>query len=191
MKEYYGYILQQNKVNEVFLASYILTKKTFYNKKINVLDVGGLPAIDASYAAEKGDTVTVLDIYKDGSIYIKNKNIDFINKSIVDFTPDINKYELVNMQFLLSLIGKKEIKNIFNKVRNSLKEGGVFSFTVHDKKDSLFKNRGKNIFLNKEEIFILLKNDFKEVDIVEKKYYENDIQNNMHSWHYYEVICRK
>ncbi len=191
MSIYYETILKENKVNKLFARVF----DDFYKlkKDLLILDIGGMPGIDARYAiTNSGVKVDILDTYKDPRKYMAaTENVNYINQDILLYSIPENKYDIINAHFIFSLFSKSVIGELFLNICSALKEGGVICFTIHGDRDTWKLAKPDNAIYSKIELENLCKKYFTDFDMVEVELNIDEVEGNKHNWHYFEVICKK
>ena len=114
--------------------------------QLNILDLGCGPGLYSELFAEKGHTVTGVDISKNSIAYAKksakakNLNITYLNESYLDINLESNKYDLVVLIFTdFGVLTPPDRDKLLKMIFNGIKEGGIFIFDVL--KDNALENK--------------------------------------------------
>lgn len=117
-------------------ASWILDSQNGKDK-LNILDLGCGPGLYSEIFAEKGHSVTGVDISRNSIDYAqksakeKGLSIKYINASYLDLEMKNNEFDLVLLVYTdLGVLPPKDRDILLRMVYNSLKQGGVFIFDV-------------------------------------------------------------
>jgi 2-polyprenyl-3-methyl-5-hydroxy-6-metoxy-1,4-benzoquinol methylase len=110
--------------------------------KLNILDLGCGPGLYAEIFAEKGHSVTGVDISKNAVEYaqksakVKGLNINYINANYLEIYIEPDKYDLVVLIYTdLGVLMPGERENLLKMIYGVLKKGGTFIFDVLKDKD--------------------------------------------------------
>lgn len=105
--------------------------------KLNILDLGCGPGLYCEMFAEKGHTVTGIDISKNSIEYAKKSAIEkelditYLNKSYLDLDLDTNNYDLVVLIYAdLGVLTPTDRDKLLQMIFRVLKKGGTFIFDV-------------------------------------------------------------
>ncbi len=71
-----------------------------------------------------------------------HENITYINKALEDYLYPENKYDLVVSTMAFHYIACTDLENIFAKINNSLKNDGIFIFSVEHPSSRASKHQG-------------------------------------------------
>src|SRR5690606_15416908 len=89
---------------------------------------------------------------------ITDVNFSFVRSTFEDFVYPSNEYDLVNGQFAFSYIHKEKFQEIFAKVLNALKSGGIITGNIFGDRDEWNTLDSDKTFLNKEQFDKLFSN---------------------------------
>lgn len=113
---------------------------------LKILDLGCGPGLYSEIFAQKGHSVTGVDISKNSVAYAKKKSeekgldIEYINADYLKFEPEKDKYDLVLLIYTdFGVLLPQERDILLKMIYKTLKPGGVFIFDVL--KDSLIEQR--------------------------------------------------
>lgn len=117
-------------------ANWILDTQKSKNK-LNILDLGCGPGLYSEIFAQKGHSVTGIDISKTSIDYAKksasdNKlDITYINTNYLNIDLEADKYDLVVLIYTdLGTLLPIERERLLNLIYRVLKKGGIFIFDV-------------------------------------------------------------
>lgn len=110
--------------------------------KLNILDLGCGPGLYAEMFAEKGHSVTGVDISKNSIDYArksakdKKLNINYNNSDYLKINIEPDKYDLIVLIYTdLGVLIPGERENLLKMIYCALKKGGTFIFDVLKDKD--------------------------------------------------------
>ena len=105
--------------------------------KLNILDLGCGPGLYTEIFAEKGHSVTGIDISKNSIEYArksaegKKMDITYLNTSYLEVNLESNKYDLVVLIYTdLGVLIPNEREYLLKMIYRVLKKGGTFIFDV-------------------------------------------------------------
>lgn len=160
----------------------------FVLKKGSGLDLGSGALSESKFLLDNGfEKVIAVDIEKFEDI--NDRRFNFIKSKFEDFDFPIETFDLVNAQFALPFIKQETLPLIFEKLKNSLVAGGIFTGQFFGKNDSWNHNQNMN-FQTKEEVLKLLE----DMEIIKLKEMENDgktASGDIKHWHVFHIIARK
>jgi 2-polyprenyl-3-methyl-5-hydroxy-6-metoxy-1,4-benzoquinol methylase len=118
--------------------------------KLNILDLGCGPGLYSEIFAEKGHTITGVDISKNSVEYAqksakdKGLNANYINANYFEINLESDKYDLVVLIYTdLGVLIPGERDNLLKMIYRVLKKGGTFIFDVLKDKDMEIKTSPK------------------------------------------------
>lgn len=177
-------------------TSKVLSEAEKYIKLENgkALDIGSGTGRDIPFLLSKGFKVTAIDSDEKSITIIKNKfegepNLKIIQSTYENFNFEINTYDFINAQFALFFVPKDKIIPLLEKVKNSLKKGGIFCGQILGPQDTWAKAPNMN-FLEESEIEEVFK-DFKFHILKEIKRNGKTASGVEKFWHYFNVIVEK
>lgn len=110
--------------------------------KLNILDLGCGPGLYTEIFAEKGHSVTGVDISKNSIDYArksakdKELNINYINADYLEIDIEPDKYDLIVLIYTdLGVLIPSDRKNLLTMIYCALKKGGTLIFDVLKDKD--------------------------------------------------------
>ena len=157
----------------------------YVKNKDKALDIGSGGFRDAKYLLSKFKKVTAIDATINSKIPL---GLNFKKTKFETFNFLVEEYDLINAQFSLPFLKKKDFLEVWGEVQKSLKANGIFVGQFFGNKDGWV---GKNYsFFDKKQVEKLVHNftilNFEEV--YEKRKLASNIQKQ---WHYFEVILKK
>ena len=159
------------------------------------LDLGCGAGRDTKFLLDKGFRVTALDISPQVSEYLKDfphqENLDLIISSFEDFNFEKEKYDLVNAQLSLPFTNRDEFDEVFSKMKDSIKRGGIFVGQLFGVNDDWNKSKTtKMTFHTKEEAQVLF-NNMELLKFIEKDYDGTIANGTPKHWHVFHIIAQK
>ena len=108
-----------------------------------VLDLGAGVMSDSQFLLDQGfnevtavDKVPTVEALAEEKILAAEGRLKVVIEDFTDFDFQENMYDLINAQYSLSFVDKENFDTVFERMKNSLKEGGVFVGTLFGDKDS-------------------------------------------------------
>ncbi len=133
---------------------------SFCASKNVALDLGAGTLIESRAILNNGfKKVIAIDNAPDVGLFVKNFNdvrLSFKNISFKEYNFPKNKFDLINAQYALPFNGEKGFNTLFKKIKNSLKNKGVFVGQFFGVKDSWNKKGSDLVFHKKSEVLKLL-----------------------------------
>jgi len=153
-------------------AEYISDFIKFLPEKAEILDLGCWNWINSKYFFDKWFNVTATDI--SWSFIEKNKQrfpwINFLKSDMIKDDFWVNSFNWVFSSFSLIHIEKKEIIQILNKIKKSLKDNWILYLSLQEK--NLWKDTITSSPLNPtEELFIDSFSYYEIVDLLEQNWF--------------------
>lgn len=166
----------------------------FVKEKGSALDFGAGALVDTKHLLEQGfGHVTALDndeASEERSKEIISENFVFAKNRFEDFDYPTNKYDLINAQFAISFIHKDRFTDVFTKILNSLKKGGIITGNIFGDKDEWNKPESDKTFLNKEQFDEFFSN-LTIHKFAEEEYDKETALGTMKHWHTLQFIAEK
>jgi tellurite methyltransferase len=165
----------------------------YVSHKNKAIDIGGGALKDSRYLLEQGFEVTVIDkeiALKDHAASLHNTKLQYHVTSYDDFAFPENEYDIASAMFALPFNPPLTFDAMFDRVKKSLKPGGIFCgqfFGVHDEWNSAARAM---TFHTKEEIQELLK-DFEILSLREEEKDGTTANGTAKHWHIFHVIAKK
>lgn len=159
------------------------------------LDLGCGAGRNTKFLLDKGFLVTAVDINPKISEYLKDfsyqENLNVIISSFEDFKFEKEQYDLVNAQLSLPFTNRDKFDEVFSKMKDSIKKGGVFVGQLFGVNDDWNKSKTtKTTFHTKEEAQKLF-NDMELLKFVEKDYDGTLADGTSKHWHTFHIIAQK
>ena len=198
-KEYYELIGEKGYTKNLEEAVNYCEKKDF------ALDIGAGNLRDTKFLLSNGFEVTALDISPESERLAKDlndPNLTMFAGRIGEFAFSEEHFSLVNAQGILFHIHKDRFDIVFDKIKKSLKAGGVLCADFIGEHDDWNYKDGIKYILTKEDLD-KLKQDFEikslhdyEADESEetrlmKAVYKNKPDYNAKHWHHIDIIAIK
>jgi|CXWL01.1.fsa_nt_gi ubiquinone/menaquinone biosynthesis C-methylase UbiE len=158
-----------------------------------VLDVGAGDLTDSIFLLQKGFSVVAMDSSPASlalSREINLPNFTFMNSGFEEFDPQSNSYDLITAQLALPFNKPETFNEVFMKLKESLKLGGVFTgnfFGINDEwntPDSMMSFHSKG---DVEHLF----SDMQIIKIEEEESDKETAVGIMKHWHVFNVIAVK
>lgn len=162
------------------------------NPNGQALDLGCGAGKDSRYMVSKGFFATAVDL-NDVTQYladIPDDKINIVTSSFLDFNFKPEAYDFINAQWSLPFVSKNEFGNLMNKIKVSLKPGGIFTgqfFGINDEWNTL--NTTKTFHTHDEVVDIL-----KDMEVICLREKENDgtlANGTPKHWHVFHIIAKK
>ena len=175
-----------------------LIKKLINNVEIkqkNAVDLGCGAGRDTLYLIKNGFKVLAIDKEDISKIISKKLNSEelkrFRFKCQAFEDVEIKENNLLVANFSISFCNRNYFKTFWNKIGNSILENGYFVGNFFGLNDSWTKTKKDMVFLTKEEVLSLFKNDFNIIFFKEVEKDEKTVLGVMKHWHIYNVIAKK
>lgn len=165
---------------------------TCVKNKDKVIDIGGGGLIDAKYLIEQGFDVTVIDkspLVEDQAKEIPSDKLHVFNTSFEEFNFKEKEYDLASAMFALPFINSNHFNRVFKDIKNSIKDGGIFTGHFFGNNDS-WNDDTKMTFHTKEQVQELL-SDMEVISFFEKEHDGVTAKGDPKHWHIFYVIARK
>ena len=166
----------------------------YVQSKNSALDLGAGALRDTkhllSYGFKKVTAVDKEPATQEIARELSHPNLVRIISNFENFDFPEREYDLVNAQFSLPFNSPESLNNILQKIKVSLKPGGVFTgqlFGVNDEWNIENMNRSFHTRQQVEEIF-------SDMDILNLKEVEKDSKTAVgldKHWHFFNIIARK
>lgn len=164
------------------------------DQKNEALDLGPGALIDTKYLIEQGfKHVTAVDSSNTAQeIYetLPSGKVDYVTSSFENFSFPEDTYDLINAQFSLPFNPKETFPEVFDKVKKSLKEGGIFVGQLFGTRDDWSKIRDDATFLTKEQATALL-SDLTIIEFEEEEKDSIPAVGEFKHWHIFNIIAKK
>jgi len=172
---------------------------TFCKEKGVALDIGAGNLRDSKFLLNEGFTVIAIDPSPRSLEYahaLNNPSLELINDMVGGYNFPNNVFTLVNAQGILFHLPQPRFDDILQKIKISLKSGGVFCGDFLGVNDDWNNSESKKTFLEKEQIEKI----FDGFDIKVLKETENNSTyaasvvngtNDTKHWHWFKIIAVK
>jgi SAM-dependent methyltransferase len=157
------------------------------------LDLGAGGGRDTRYLLAHDWQVTAVDS-EPASIallsQIDDANLTVVQSSIQDFRMGREEYDLINAQFSLPFVPPAQFDEVFARIREALKPGGLFTgvfFGPHDE----WNTPGSGVtFLPREKVDELLAG-MQVIELTEEDRMGGTASGGTKHWHVFSVIARR
>ncbi len=167
---------------------------TFTTERNEALDLGAGPLTDTKYLVEQGfKHVIAVDRSRNAeSIYatLPSDKVDYITASFEDYTFPPDTFDIVNAQFSLPFNPPDTFSEVFDRLKKSLNDGGIFVGQFFGPKDSWKIDHPNMSFHSKDDVETLL-SDMEIIQMEEVEKDEKPAVGNLKHWHIFNVIARK
>jgi len=143
--------------------------------KLTILDLGCGPGLYAEQLAERGHSVTGMDISSNSIAYAresagrKNLDVSYIEQNYLELD-EKNRYDLILLVFTdFGVLTPKDRKKLLGTVYRALKPGGIFVFDVLNEQSGMKESESKNWELSEKGFW----RDHPYLALTETLYYEN------------------
>jgi tellurite methyltransferase len=172
----------------------LLRALSFVKHKSTALDLGAGALMDSKALIKANFNIVIAvdqeqvpeELIKD----INSNNFKFIRSSFEDYNFQENFFDLINAQFALPFNSPQTFDRVFDKIKKSLKPGGIFVGQFFGIRDEWAKENRSMTFHTKEKVTELLADmDLLEMSEIEKLGKQANGQSKY--WHFFAVIARK
>lgn len=169
----------------------LLEALSYVSSKGNVLDLGAGALNEADFLSGLGYSVTAVDSNPDVQEYLAGlKHLVHLEiKSFDAFSFPSDYYVVVNARYSLPFNKPETFMDVFSRMTNSLKIGGVFVGQLFGTEDE-WSNRTDMNFHTKKQMESLL-TAYKIHKLVEKKGVRPTATGPDKFWHIFDVIAEK
>jgi tellurite methyltransferase len=172
--------------------SSLLIEALLYCKGGEALDLGAGPLNDVKFLLDKGFLVTAVDKSDDIAAIAKsidNKEFTYVQTTFEKFDFPPQKFDLISAQWSLSFNPPESFNSMFQKLKSSLKAGGIFCSQLYGIKDD-WASRENMSFFEVDKIKQLL-SGMEVIKLSEGEENINNIEGKTKHWHVFEVIAKK
>lgn len=166
----------------------------YVNEREQALDLGAGALNDSRYLLEQGFShVTAVDqelVSTEIAKTISQDQFSYIASSFDEFSFPRESYDLINAQYALPFNGTETFTHMFNKLKASLKPGGVFVGQLFGKNDTWNKGDKQMTFHDIDEVEDLLA-DMEVIQLEEREFTGTTVSGEQKHWHVYNIIARK
>ena len=164
----------------------------FISNKGKAIDLGGGALNDTRYLLEQGFDVTVIDkspLMEQEAKNIKNERLHALTAGFEDFNFPKEEYDLASAMFALPFTAPAHFDEVFEKIKGSLKKGGIFCGQLFGDRDE-WKTNSNMTFHTKEQAQDLL-SDLEVISFKEDEKDDKTAKGEMKHWHVFHIIARK
>lgn len=159
----------------------------------NALDIGAGPLVETSYLLESGYAVDAID--KDPASAsvakeIKSEKFHFFNEDIAHFYFKDKEYNLVLSLFTLPFISPDNFYGVFQRIINSVKDGGYVCISLFGDRDEWANTSTKMTFLTKQKVEALF-DSFDIIRFIEEDRKRPTVGGKMKKWHTFTIVAKK
>ncbi|MDB5260378.1 MAG: class SAM-dependent methyltransferase [Candidatus Nomurabacteria bacterium] len=187
-KEYF------EKTKDAKPRSLLVKAQELVKQKNNALDLGSGALNDVRYLLSLDFkhivAVDKTSIEKDILEHFLSPRLSYVISRFEDFTFVENNFDLINAQYSLPFIQKKDFDKVFKEIVNSLKIGGIFTGQLFGTKDGWNTDRLDMTFHTADEA----KKLFSGIKLIEFREEENDKPTALGEpkhWHVFHFIAEK
>jgi len=166
---------------------------TLLGHKGYALDLGCGAGRDTRYLLAQGWYITAVDSDPNAIAIVSElaqERLRVIQSSFEDFVYEHEVYDVVSCQFSLPFNTRASFTNLFTRIKQSIKPGGIFTgqfFGIHDEWNTPERNM---TFLPREQVDELLS------DMTVREFSEEDkigptASGTLKHWHVFHVIAQK
>lgn len=165
----------------------------FVNNKGVALDLGSGALNDSVYLLENDfDYVVALDkenIAQEIAETLPLDKFEYVIKSFEEYEFPENKFDLINAQYALPFINPSQFDDVFKKIEDSLRDGGIFVGQFFGTKDEWSGNKEMTFQTRKEARKLL--SSFEILTFKEKEQDKETVSGDPKHWHIFHFIVRK
>ncbi len=176
-------------------ADQLLRAISFCVSKDRALDLGAGNLIESQALIDAGfKEVVAVDSapeVRDFADELNNPKLIINNIGFREYDFPKDTFDLANAEFALPFYGKEGFKEFINNIKNSLKEGGVFTgqfFGVNDGWNT--PNESNIVFQTREESLDLL-DGLEILEFKEEEKESGTAAGQQKHWHIFRFICKK
>jgi len=162
--------------------------------KERALDLGAGALNDSMYLLEQGfEHVTAVDkapIAQTRADTLSLDHFEYVISSFVDFIFPKEQFNLVNAQYALPFTPPETFSKVFEKIKSSLTNNGVFVGQFFGVKDEWNTSDSQLSFHTKEEVLALV-SDMEIIKLDEQEYEGTLVSGQQKHWHVFHVIAKK
>jgi tellurite methyltransferase len=157
------------------------------------LDLGSGGGRDTRYLLASGWHVTAVDREPYAIALLAehpHERLKAVQSTFEDFVYEHEKYDIVSAQFTLPFISRSRFNDVFDRIKGSIKAGGIFTgqfFGIHDEWN---KPENDMTFLTRQEVDDLL-SDMEVIEIREEERMGGTAAGTEKYWHVFHVIAQK
>lgn len=167
---------------------------TLANEKNEALDLGAGALNATKYLLTQGfKHVTVVDrenLVADILNTLPGNKIEFVVSDFEHYSFPANKFDLVNAEYALPFNPPSTSPEIFLKIKQSLRPGGIFTGHFFGVRDEWNKNNPNMTFYSREEVENLL-SGLEVLTLIEEEKDDNAVIGGIKYWHIFYIIAKK
>ncbi len=172
----------------------LLVKALEYVETIGkAIDIGGGGTLkDTLFLLSKGFDTTVVDKEDVIAVSVEKVGSDklhFFVSSFSDFDFPVNEYDLAAAIYSLPFTPPKDFERVFEKVKSSLVQNGVFCGQFFGDRDG-WKDNSNLTFVTKEKAMSML-DGMEVLHFEEKEFDGKTADGSAKHWHVFDIIARK
>jgi len=159
----------------------------------HALDLGCGAGRDTRWLLSQGWQVTAVDAQPEAIAYLAGLPQDklrAVHSNFEDFEFEPEAYDLISSQFSLPYVPESSFYDLFARVKQAIKPGGVFAGHFFGNHDEWNTPESNMTFLAREEVDALL-SDLDVIEISVEDEMGATATGSMKHWHVFHVIARK
>ncbi|MDD5152451.1 MAG: class I SAM-dependent methyltransferase [Candidatus Pacebacteria bacterium] len=166
----------------------------FVKSKGEALDLGSGAQLDSKHLLSEGfKHVTSIDSDKTAEEYAKridSRNFSFVRSKFEDFTFPKEHFDVINAQFSLSYISPENFNLVMERIKASLKTGGIFAGQIFGDYDQSIIPGVRLTYLSKKQTEDLF-SGMEIIKIEEKDVKKKSALGKLKRFHQFHFITRK
>lgn len=167
---------------------------SFVSEKNHALDLGAGALTDTKYLVNQGfNHVTAVDhenLAQEEYNKLPQEKVDYVITTFGQFAYSTTTFNLVNAQFALPFNPPETFAETFQKIKHSLKPGGIFVGQLFGERDEWNKARRRMSFFTRAQVDALL-SDMEVLEITEEEKDQRPVVGKVKHWHIFHIIARK
>lgn len=163
------------------------------SSNLYALDLGSGACSASKYLAQFDIKVIAVDKSPNLLTIVEEINLPNIIPVVCSFNSfsfPYNTYDLVNFEYALPFAGPQEFNEIFCRMVQSVRPGGIITGNLFGFRDE-WNTEGRNIAFHMEEDIINLLEDMKILYFEEQEYDGQNYKGEPKHWHVFNFIARK
>lgn len=165
------------------------------NKQGKAIDIGCGAGRDTVFLIKNNWSVLAIDREDTRDIISSKLNDEELKRfrfSKQEFENiELERNDLVVANFSLPFCNKKDFKELWKKIVESISENGYFVGNFFGLNDSWVNMKENVVFLSKEQVLELFENSFEIIKFEEIEKDEKTALGKLKHWHIYEIIAKK
>ncbi len=159
----------------------------------HALDLGCGGGRDTRYLLAHGWRVTAVD-REPYAIKVlaeqPNEQLQAVCSSFEEFKFEREKYDMVSAQFTLPFVPSASFREVFARLKESIKPGGIFTGQFFGVRDEWNKPENDMNFVTREDVDDLLR-DMTVIELTEDEHMGSTALGREKYWHVFHIIGRK